>query len=1327
MYNYIGTIRKSTAITHCIRCNFFDEEKLNLVLSKIDRIEFYDLVKEGLLQNRYIDIYGKINLMLSIPSKDKRYKIKDNIFVLSDDLDFALFSYNKTTNNIDSIITGSIKEEIGRKQDNILYSLDNLKNFLLISAFKNIFKLICVNNEMRIMEKYKDFTIKYNYEDILFMNPFSLNFYLNGQNKKNDYENHYKNLLVFAVIKTDIIDGSKNSNNNLTEINSNELQQEVSFETFQIKVELNNYFYYPYNLKNELIYLNKNSQSNIKKKEKENNKNNETYSIEDINLLQKIDISDNPTVSLMINNPDGLIIIFFSNYVIYYKYEPKKKKLLAKEDKKIKYTDRKYINYTIIDEHKYKYFVIDEYGNLFLLAFINPFIDEKCQFIFQFLGEINYSTCLTYLDNNYLFVGSYKSNSQLIKVETKNNSFITIVENYESLAPISNLTLINNNIEDENNIELMTISGIEKNCCIKTIKKGTPAIFQDKIEIKNIKNVYKISLDENKKIYTFIIVTTKKSFIIDYDSLSNKIYLNTKINFNTKNNINEKIDNEIVLFAKNVFESIIVFVTNSAMLIFKKTNKEIKLETRQIFDNNNKIKPLLIKDNERLNSLFIYFNNNKFLCFKIDENGQIIYNKELLNNVNISSFGICKYFIIYSQWDTNNLGIYSINTEKNNFISKIDSSDYVQISSIEIIKIEGIRFVIISLSNGKLVYLKLKEQFRNYNYHEFTENDFIFKRKYNLANENYTLRKIKIKDNNYDKKYLFLDTSTPSFIYFNKESPVILNLNVKHCKNIIPLEENKYLFIYNNKIVFGSLSNVQSQNIHSKLYGKQLYNISVISFGNYNKNIYKGEGIQIEEKQKMENIKNRKSNFILAIEEEKLENVIKTSLVLSDEHLNEISRFNFNNENEICTSFSEIYNSNEIENKLIITGTGISESLSEEPVIGYLYLIEIDSNNNYRMKKLKETETRGGIYKVRAYKNIIYASIGNIFLIYKLIKNYENNKNNIDTYDIKLIKKCNDFTLINDIYIFDYNKNENATYINNKVKSKKDENKNEINNSNKKNYGSDIDNEEDEDFDSKINFSEDFEEDEKNEEIKSGTEDNIHYLIISDLYRSIVLYSYDVNNDKLNEMCRDYNLTWVYGISQIKNNLLYISDIDGNIVTLEKNMQPKSDQERFKFDRKAYFNLGERINSLVMTSLKNRKLYLLSSENNKNDIINNNEEDQNNNLEVEVKVTYFGTLEGSLGIIISLNKEVFDFLKSLENLIIKKVHNNGNFNYQKFRSFKDGFNLKTSKGFIEGKIIEDFLNFDESYKNNLLNELNYPWNKTFNDVINIIETLAKCH
>ena len=1307
MYNYIANISKSTAVTHCLSCKFFSQEKLNLILSKNDIIEFYDLTKEGLVKNNFINIFGKIEILLNIPSHEKNKK--DNLFILSEDLDFALLSFNNNSNNIDTILNGSVHEEIGRKQDGVFYSLDLMKNFLIISAFKNIFKLICVNNEMRIVEKYHDFTIKYQYEDIIFLAPFSLNYVF-----KDNIEKHYKNILTFAVIKTDIID---NTNNATTDTSSNELPQEISFETFQILVDANEYKHYSYLWKNDLL-------NTISIDTKDNTKNDNAYSAEDINLLQKIDLSENPTVSLMITHPDGLVILFFSNYVQYYKYDQKKKKLLPKKDKKISYEERKFTTYTLIDEKNYKYFVIDEYGNLFLLVLILPFSEEKnkSDLIFQFLGEINYSTCLAYLDNNYLFVGSNKANSQLVKIEKNENNFINVIENFDTLAPISNLTLVNKNIENENHVELITISGIEKNCCVNMIKKGIPAIFEDEVEIKNIKNVFKVNLNKNNNnIITFIITTINNSIILDYDQNSNKLSLNKQIKLNK---------NDKILFAKTIYNNtLLLMISNLSIFIYKiNDNGNIEQTQDKTLDNMKQVRPLLIKYNEKLNSLFVYFNNKQFLVFKIDITGKICSKETLIDNINMSSFGVCKYFIIYSEWDKNNLNIFTINTKKIETMNIVESSkDFAQITNIEIIKKEGLRFVLLSLSNGKLLYFKLKEQFRNYNYYDFTENDFIFKRKFNLTNENYTIRKIQIKDNT-DRKYLFLDISTPCLAFFNKESIVLINLSIKLCKDIIQLDKNKYLFIYNNKIVFGSLSNVQRQNITSKLYGKQLYNIETISFYNYNLNItndiHKGNDINtLKEKNKQ-----KISNYLLIIEEEKIDkNTTKTSLVLSDVYLKEISRYNFQNENEICTSFSEIEKWNDLDTKLIVAGTGISEYPNEEPCMGYIYLIEIDHKNNYVMKKIKEIQTKGGIYRIKALKNIIYASIGNTLFIYKIINNYETKKLT-ESYEIKLIRKCSFFTLINDIYLYDFNPKSDDNLS--QIKSYSNDNNElnltmSINKSAKKKNVIQMEEEEDE-FTNKINENSENEQDEiKSEENKSKNEEDIQYIIISDLYRSIVLYSYDANNDKLNEICRDYNLTWVYSISQYKNNSLFISDIDGNIISLEKNIHPKSDQENFKFERRAYFNLSERINSMVMTTVKNQKLFLLSCDNNKYDIIP--EENLDDNIPEEVKVTYYGTMEGSIGIIISLKKDVFDFLKGLECAIVKRMKNFGSFDYDKWRSFKDGFNIKKSTGFVEGNIVEDFLNYDDALKNEIIRQVNFPWDKSLSDVVNIIETLAKCH
>ena len=114
MFNYFGVLRKSTAIEHCISCNFFDSKSPNLILSKNNRLEFYSLSEEEcLIAKKYINIYGKIKILLKIPSKID----KDNLFVLSQDLNFCLFSYDSSNNNINILISGSIKEDLGKIQD----------------------------------------------------------------------------------------------------------------------------------------------------------------------------------------------------------------------------------------------------------------------------------------------------------------------------------------------------------------------------------------------------------------------------------------------------------------------------------------------------------------------------------------------------------------------------------------------------------------------------------------------------------------------------------------------------------------------------------------------------------------------------------------------------------------------------------------------------------------------------------------------------------------------------------------------------------------------------------------------------------------------------------------------------------------------------------------------------------------------------------------------------------------------------------------------------------------------------------------------------------
>ena len=296
--------------------------------------------------------------------------------------------------------------------------------------------------------------------------------------------------------------------------------------------------------------------------------------------------------------------------------------------------------------------------------------------ILQFIGKVNPPSCMAYLNNNILFIGSIKSNSQLIKIneniEQNDIDFqkIEIIEEYESLSPISNMLLLNNT-KEENGIEIMTVSGVGSNCSVKNIKRGTCIIYNGEIEIKDISQVFKIiinSIGNKKKTKTqnycsFIITTTMKSFIINYDYKSKIVSLNTSINFE---------QNEKVLFAKNI-KNIIIIVTNINIYLYQNDSK-LSLLSKIKINVQDKI-PLIIKYNKNLQGLFVYFSDNNLIKYHIDINdGKIMENELLLNNISISAFDLCKKFLIFSNWDNNKLGIYTFNNKKVNYIDLIEDS-----------------------------------------------------------------------------------------------------------------------------------------------------------------------------------------------------------------------------------------------------------------------------------------------------------------------------------------------------------------------------------------------------------------------------------------------------------------------------------------------------------------------------------------------------------------------------------------------------------------------------------------------------------------------------
>jgi len=82
--------------------------------------------------------------------------------------------------------------------------------------------------------------------------------------------------------------------------------------------------------------------------------------------------------------------------------------------------------------------------------------------------------------------------------------------------------------------------------------------------------------------------------------------------------------------------------------------------------------------------------------------------KILLENVMISSLDVSMNYLIYSVWNENKIFIFSINNLTNKLFIEFEEELFV--NSLLVIKNEGMKFLFISFSNGKILFYKFNSK-----------------------------------------------------------------------------------------------------------------------------------------------------------------------------------------------------------------------------------------------------------------------------------------------------------------------------------------------------------------------------------------------------------------------------------------------------------------------------------------------------------------------------------------------------------------------------------------------------------------------------------------
>ena len=92
--------------------------------------------------------------------------------------------------------------------------------------------------------------------------------------------------------------------------------------------------------------------------------------------------------------------------------------------------------WTKIDETRW--LLADDYGKLFFLMIETSFSDV-ISWRLDFVGQASKASCLVYLDEGYVFVGSHSGDSQVVHIEAEG---VRIVQSFANIAPILDFTIM---------------------------------------------------------------------------------------------------------------------------------------------------------------------------------------------------------------------------------------------------------------------------------------------------------------------------------------------------------------------------------------------------------------------------------------------------------------------------------------------------------------------------------------------------------------------------------------------------------------------------------------------------------------------------------------------------------------------------------------------------------------------------------------------------------------------------------------------------------------------------------------------------------------------
>ncbi|CAG4930678.1 unnamed protein product, partial [Parnassius apollo] len=220
------------------------------------------------------------------------------------------------------------------------------------------------------------------------------------------------------------------------------------------------------------------------------------------------------------------------------------------------------------------------------------------------------------------------------------------------------------------------------------------------------------------------------------------------------------------------------------------------------------------------------------------------------------------------------------------------------------------------------------------------------------------------------------------------------------------------------------------------------------------------------------------------------------------------------------------------------------------------------------------------------------------------------------------------------------------------------------------------------------------------------------FILVGDLMRSMSLLQYKQMEGSFEEIARDYSPNWMTAVEILDDDTFLGAENSFNLFVCQKDSAATTDEERQQMGYMGQFHIGDMVNVMRHGSLVAQ------------------------HADTAAPVSgpvLLATVSGAICLVVQLSQELYEFLHQLEERLTHTIKSVGKIPHSFWRSLNTDIKTEPAEGFIDGDLIESFLDLSRDMQQETVQGLQIDdgggmmRDATVDDLIKIVEDLTRIH